>query len=107
MPNEIVEGYTASQQAGSAASSAPPSSLPPGPAGDAWITGLRKDLRREMIRELALRRIHQGSGRENQPEPPTRFSRMVEAFFVGVAVTLVSSWVCTRAMRDAGRDDPR
>lgn len=107
MPTEIVEGYTASQQAAYAPASALPSSLPPGPAGDAWIAGLKKELRREMIRELALRRIKQGSGRENQPEGPTRLSRMVEAFFVGVAVTLVSSWVCTRAMSEARRDDAR
>lgn len=117
MPNEIVEGYTASQQATGASSQplAPPSalpsppanvsptSIPPGPAADAWIASMRRDLRREMIRELALKRIR-AEGRRDRREP-TRFGRMVEAFFVGVAVTLVSSWVCARAMSDARREE--
>lgn len=90
MPTEIVEGYTASQQAAAPVPGASSS------ADMAWIAGLRQELRREMIRELALKRIRSG-GRDNQPAEPSRLGRMTEAFFVGVAVTLVTSWVCSRA----------
>ena len=101
MPNEIVEGYTASQQAKDG--SAQGASALPVVMTDAWIDGLRRELRRDMIRELALRRIRSSSGRENQPREHTRAGRMIEAFFVGVAVTLVSSWICSRAMKSEVR----
>lgn len=81
---EIVEGYRTSRDPAA-----------PGPKGaDSWIDGLRREARREMMRELVMRRIKTG-GREYQPPVPSRTSRMIEAFFVGVAVTLVSSWLCS------------
>ena len=44
---EIVEGYKA-----------PATTAKAGPVGDtSWISDLREDLRKEMIRELAMRRI--------------------------------------------------
>jgi hypothetical protein len=90
---EIVEGYKTSQDPAA-----------PGPRGaDSWVDGLRKELRREMIRELAMRRIR-SNGREYQPQAPSRTSRMVEAFFVGVAVTIASSWLCSLARKE-GRDE--
>ncbi len=89
---EIVEGHVAPQ--GSPGSAAPPpGAVGPGAGATPWIDGLRSDLRKEMIRELAVRRIKSG-GRENQPSEPGRAGRMIEAFLVGVAVTLVCSWLC-------------
>ena len=94
---EIVEGYKTSPQTAAVTADKLPDS--------AWIDGLRRELRREMIRELAMRRIKSG-GRDNQPPGPSRTGRMVEAFFVGVAVTLASSWFCSlAAARQGSRDE--
>lgn len=87
---EIVEGYKAPAQVVTTDAEKLPDT--------AWIDGLRRDLRREMIRELAMRRIR-SSGRDYQPHAPSRTGRMVEAFFVGVAVTLASSWLCSMSSR--------
>ena len=91
---EIVEGYKTSQD---------PAAPADGKGADSWVDGLRKELRREMIRELATRRI-KSSGREFQPPAASRTGRMVEAFFVGVAVTLASSWLCGLAARKGSGD---
>ncbi len=92
---EIVEGYKTEQF---------PTAQAEGSAAAPWVDKLRRELRQEMIRELAMRRI-KSSGREYQPPvAPSRTGRMVEAFFVGVAVTLASSWLCSLAARKDGRD---
>lgn len=92
---EIVEGYKTN---GSTQQSQDPAIVPKDP----WIDDLRRDLRREMIRELAMRRIR-SAGRDYQPQVPSRKERMFEAFLVGVAVTLASSWLCSIVSRTEGR----
>lgn len=64
---------------------------------DSWIDGLRSEVRREMIRELALERIRSGGGlRSCPPTAQSRAERFVETLVIGVGVTLVSAWVCSR-----------
>jgi len=78
---EIVEGYKA-----------PATTAKAGPVGDtSWISDLREDLRKEMIRELAMRRIkEQGAV---APEPQSRFFRIAECVAVGVIGAVVSNWL--------------
>ncbi len=87
MPEErkIVEGYetTTDPAAG-------------GVGDDSWIDGLRSELRREMIREMALERIKGGGTRSCAPSAQSRAERFAETLAIGVGVTLVSAWVCSR-----------
>jgi len=62
-----------------------------------WIDGLRTDMRRQMVRELALRRIHSGTGSASAAaKQPGRFERFVEGVIVGVGVAIASAWICSR-----------
>lgn len=77
-------------------------------ADDAWLDGLRDDAQRELVRKLTLERIQKGEW-EGDPDPhglesgPSRFTRLVEGVLIGVAVTLVSGWVCSLLRGDSQR----
>ena len=89
MPEEqrIVEGY---------ATTTDPTKG--GAGADSWIDGLRSEARREMIRELALERIRSmgEKSRCSDGARQSRAERFAETLAIGVGVTLVSAWVCSR-----------
>lgn len=86
MPEQrIVEGYATTTDPTKA-----------GTGADSWLDGLRSELRRETIRQMALERIRNaGRGQRQRPEP-SRAARWVETLVIGVGVTLVSAWVCSK-----------
>lgn len=85
MSEQIVEGYKAPQDA----------TANSGSAGDTpWVDDLRSQLRKEMIRELVSRRIQEyGKAPVKQPG---RLGRIIEGVLVGVATTIVATWVVSR-----------
>ena len=86
MPEQrIIEGY--------ATNTDPTKS---GAGSDSWIDGLRSELRREMIRELALKRIRSSGNESCRSGEQSRVGRFAETLLIGVGVTLVSAWVCSR-----------
>ncbi len=89
--DQIVEGY-AVPRSGQDASSPQNIQTP-------WINDLRTKLRRQMIEELATKRIKSIS-QENQSQDPPRWVRMIEAFLVGVAVTVTAQAICSRARKE-------
>ena len=79
-----------------------------------WIDPVRSDLRREMIVELARKRIRDGYWAEppdphglsdtdasgnpattTSPQEDSRALRIFEGVLIGVAVTVLSAWLCS------------
>lgn len=84
---QMVEGYDSSQI----------DAMSPQDVETAWIEAMRQDLRRRMIREMAIHRIN--SMNASCPKPSAVTSkwqmRLLESVAGGVVAIFLGTWLCS------------